>query len=254
MPHGLRARLCIAGDGARQVQRRPQGGERKAAVERILNVELARLITAVNLNLATLSPRSRKALPAKLRQRAPSSEKISTEMEARTPMIRWALMTWLRETAGINQEGMWCPTLKKFELHPWQWTPKGHPSLTTPTLVSSLQALRPTLVQEIKEGLRSSPLRVCRLAYRAALVYSLAALSFLPGPFRPMIQRNWPRLVEHLATTIETSHRLALQGSSQLEPVSDGDADEQVGFWRIGGVWRRWRRGRAQVVDDDAKP
>ena len=35
----------------------PKEGERKAAVERILNVELARLITAVNLNLAVLSPR-----------------------------------------------------------------------------------------------------------------------------------------------------------------------------------------------------
>ena len=243
----------------------PKEGERKAAVERILNVELARLITAVNLNLASLSPRSRKALPENKRIITPTPDKIADEMENRAPMIRWALTTWVKDVMGIDREGMWCPTLKKFELHPWQWTPKGHPTLTTPTLVSSLRALKPTLVEEIRTGIRSSPLRVIRLAYRAAVVYALAAVAWLPGPVRPMIQRNWPRLVEHLATTIETSHRLALAQQQEAESEAaysdislrtqaQGDEEEQLqaeGFWRVGGVLRRWRRGRAQLVDED---
>ena len=85
------------------------------------------------------------------------------------------------EAAGIEKPGVWCPALKRMELHPWQWTPKGHPSLTTPTLIQSLRALRPQLTLEIKKGFKTSPFRVCRLAYRTAIVYVLAALSWLPG-------------------------------------------------------------------------
>lgn len=185
---------------------KPVVGPRRAAVERILNVELARLTTALEMNWVRLS------LPPQMRKVAPTSQEIADEMEARQPILWWAGNLWLKDFLGVEQFGAWCPTLKKLELHPWQWTPKGHPNLTPPTLVEALRALRPSLEVEIRKGFRSTPLRVARLAYRAVLVYLLAALSFLPGPTQPLIQRTWPRIVEHLATTLETNHKLAIEG------------------------------------------
>jgi len=183
----------------------PVPGERRAAVERILEVELARLNTAVKLNVARLS------LPERLQDKAPTTTEILEEWDARAPMMRWAVTRWMIESMGIEKYGVWCPTLKRLELHPWQWTPNAHPTLTTPTFVESLITLRPQLTDEIRQGFRTSPLRVFRLAYRAAIVYALAALSFLPGPQRQLIQRMWPRLVEHLATTLELNHNRVLQ-------------------------------------------
>ena len=89
-------------------------------------------------------------------------------------MLKWATSRWLIDFLGIEKYGVWCPTLKRMEMHPWQWTPKGHPTLSAPTFIESLLALRPQLTSEIKRGFRTSPLRVCRLAYRAAIVYALA--------------------------------------------------------------------------------
>ena len=197
-------------------------------MERILNVELARLQTAVELNMARLS------LPKRLQSAAPTTGEIVDEMEARSPMLRWAVTRWLIETAGIEKYGVWCPTLKRLELHPWQWTPKGHPTLTTPTFIESLVALRPQLESEIKKGFRTSPLRTCRLAYRAVIVYALAALSFLPGPQKRLIQRTWPRLVEHLATTLELNHMRVLQAGTE---AAKGESGQRArGAWRPG----RW--------------
>ena len=205
----------------------PQPGERRAAVERILQVELDRLVSAVQLNWErlTLPSHMRKATPA------PTSDEIAQEMEARTPMLRWATVTWLRSSLGIDTPGVWCPTLKRLNLHPWQWTPNEHPTLTTPTLVQSLRALRPSLTNELRQGLRNRPWRVCRLAYRAAVVYALAALSWLPGPQRKMIQRTWPRLVNHLAVTLEQNYRLAL----------GIDEPKQQEWWRMrwGEMWQQ---------------
>lgn len=182
-------------------------------MERILNVELARLTSAIELNFVRLS------LPERLRTRAPTTQEISEEMDARQPIIRWALNLWVKDAMGFDEFGAWCPTLRRMQLHPWQWkwpTAAG-PALTIiqtpPTLVQALRALRPSLEVEIRRGLRTSPLRVARLAFRSILVYLLAALSFLPGPTQPLIQRTWPRIVEHLATTLETNHRLALEGT-----------------------------------------
>lgn len=186
----------------------PRPGERRAAVERILEVELARLQTAVELNVARMS------LPKQLQTAAPTSEEIVEEMNARSPMLRWAITRWFIEAAGTEKYGVWSPQLKRLELLPWQWTPKAHPTLTTPTFVESLIHLRPTLEMEVRKGFRTSPLRVCRLLYRSGIVYALAALSFLPGPQRKLIQRTWPRLVEHLATTLELNHVAVLQSGT----------------------------------------
>ena len=149
-------------------------------------------------------------------------------MEARTPILRWAASRWMIDFLGIEKYGVWCPTLKKMELHPWQWTPKGHPTLTPPTLVESLVKLRPQIRTEVVKGFRSSPLRVARLAYRAAIVYALAALSFLPGPQSKLIQRTWPRLVEHLATCMESNYEQLLKA----EPKDSLPAASDRPGWR----------------------
>jgi len=218
----------------------PQPGERRAAVERILQVELDRLVSAVQLNWErlTLPSHMRKATPA------PTTDEIAQEMEARTPMLRWATVAWLRSSLGIDTPGVWCPTLKRLNLHPWQWMPNEHPTLTTPTLIQSLRALRPSLTNELRQGLRNRPWRVCRLAYRAAFVYALAALSWLPGPQRKLIQRTWPRLVNHLAVTLEQNHRLALA----VEPRRE--------WWRVRwgemGAWQQL--GQQQALPPPRQP
>merc|ERR1719331_1464672 len=79
-------------------------------------------------------------------------------MEARSPMLKWATSRWLIDFLGIEKYGVWCPTLKRMEMHPWQWTPKGHPTLSAPTFIESLLALRPQLTSEIKRGFRTSRL------------------------------------------------------------------------------------------------
>jgi hypothetical protein len=199
-------------------------GPRRAAVEKILEVELKRLQTALRMNWQRLSGSVGEGWPASVRvsprppvSDAPSPEQIATEMEARQPILHWATTQWMSDFLGVRRPGVWSPALKKLELLPWQWMPKDpeHP-MTPPTLGKALQALRPTLESEIRLGLRSSPLRVARLAWRAAVCYALAALTWLPGPLRPLIQRTWPRLVEHLATTIETNHREAMLRSRLL--------------------------------------
>lgn len=222
----------------------PRPGERRAAVERILEVELERLKTAVELNVAKLS------LPEHLRKAAPTTDEIVEEARARAPMLRWAINRWLIESLGTEKFGVWCPTLKKLELHPWQWTPKGHPTLTPPTLVESLIALRPQLTEEILNGFKSFPLRACRLAYRAAVVYALAMLQNLPGPQSKLIQRTWPRLVEHLAMTMELNHEKVLtQGlSTEQGPAWLQGPRKLMGQCsRVGdGLMLRWETWRGR--------
>ena len=206
-----------------QTPDQPKGiGPRRKAVERILNVELGRLTTALELQARSASsalalPNAPKEPTTQVLAKAPTTQEIAEEMENRQPIIRWALNLWIREAMGFDRFGTWCPALKKMGFFP-QPPPieqtQVYPGMLTPTptLVQALRALRPSLEVEIRRGLRTRPLRVCRLAYRAILVYLLAALSFLPGPTQPLIQRTWPRIVEHLATTLETNHRIALDG------------------------------------------
>jgi hypothetical protein len=168
-------------------------------------------------------------------------------MEARSPMLKWATSRWLIDFLGIEKYGVWCPTLKRMEMHPWQWTPKGHPTLSAPTFIESLLALRPQLTSEIKRGFRTSPLRVCRLAYRAAIVYALAALSSLPGPQRKLIQKTWPRLVEHLATTLELNHKRVMrrEPNKDLPPVVQWG---QLQADRLQVRWEEWRGVRMKFA------
>lgn len=195
-------------------------GPRYQAVVRILQIEADRFLQAIELNVAKLQMESRGEASAIVDVAAPTPEEIVEELEARRPIIRWGVTQWLKQAMGINKYGAWCPTLRKWNLHPWQWVPNEHPTLTTPKLGAALRTLRPQLTTEVRRGLTTSPLRVCRLAYRAIVVYVLAALSHLPGPQRAMIQRVWPKTLEDLAHTIEINHATAL---SRIRDESQGD-------------------------------
>ena len=185
------------------------------AVVRILEVELERLITALQLSVrryaTTLSStrRTRRIRRAEPSLADVSPEDIAEEMEARGPMIRWALVTWLTDSLGVDRPGTWSPQLRSLELLPWQWTPNISPVLATPTIGEALRALRPQIALEVRRGIFTAPLQVLRLAWRALLVYALAYLARVPGPQRQMIQRVWPRIVEHLAATLERNHEKA---------------------------------------------
>lgn len=180
-------------------------GPRMRAVVRILEVEIERLITAVQLNVRRYT-----GVGGRVPKRVDvSPEDIAEEMEARGPMIRWALVTWLTESLGVNRPGIWSPQLRSWELLPWQWTPNAHPTLTTPTIGKAIRALQPQIASEVRRGIFTAPLQVMSLAWRALLVYALAYLARVPGPQRQMIQRVWPRIVEHLAATLERNHERA---------------------------------------------
>ena len=195
-------------------------GPRYQAVARILQIEADRFVQAIELNVAKLQMESRAGGTAVLDVAAPTPEEIVEEMEARRPIIRWGVAQGLKGAMGINKYGAWCPTLRKWNLLPWQLVPNEHPTLTTPKLGAALRTLRPQLTTEVRRGLTTSPLRVCRLAYRAVVVYVLAALSHLPGPQRAMIQRVWPKTLEDLAYTIEMNHATTL---NRIRDGSKGD-------------------------------
>ena len=211
-----------------KLQETPRG-PRFLAVTRLLQIEYDRLSQAMEIQVALM--REGVAPWDDTASNAPSMKEVLEEMEARRPMIRWATRQWLVNALGINRPGVWCPQLKKWELHPWQWVPKGHPTLTTPTLAKSLRVLRPQLTAEVRRGFRSSPLRVCRLAYRALLVYLLAAIADIPGPQKALIQRTWPKCVDHLAAMLEYNHELNMQ---QIRAEIGGEATGE-GSRRSGG-------------------
>lgn len=177
-------------------------GPRGQAVERLLRVEFLRFKEAIELNVANLLDG-----PS---YDAPTPDEIIVEIEARRPIIRWATALWLRQSLGVEKYGVWCPTLRRWGLHPWQWAPNEHPTLTTPKLGYALSSVRPQLTREVKNGLRTSPLRTARLLMRSLQVWVLATLANLPGPQQQLIQRSWPKLVDRLSETMEENHASAL--------------------------------------------
>ena len=107
------------------------------------------------------------------------------------------------------------------------------------------------LLEGVLHPAHLAPLRVCRLAYRAAIVYALAALQFLPGPQRKLIQRTWPRLVQHLATTLEQNHMDVRQaGNEEYRQLACAGSSRDAPRWlprprrrlHLQGRWRRRQR------------
>ena len=109
-------------------------------------------------------------------------------------MIRWALVTWLPDSLGVDRPGTWSPQLRSLELLPWQWTPNISPVLATPTIGEALRALRPQIALEVRRGIFTAPLQVLRLAWRALLVYALAYLARVPGPQRQVCSQTQNQL------------------------------------------------------------
>ena len=109
-------------------------------------------------------------------------------------MIRWALVTWLTDSLGVDRPGTWSPQLRSLELLPWQWTPNISLVLATPTIGEALRALRPQIALEVRRGIFTAPLQVLRLAWRALLVYALAYLARVPGPQRQVCSQTQNQL------------------------------------------------------------
>jgi len=176
-------------------------GPRVQAVLRLLNVEYERFRDVATQQWALLV----KGVDVEEAELSHSDEAAEMVRE-RLPIVHWSVVQLLHDRLGTQKFGVWCPTLKRWKLHPWQWVPNAHPHSEVwhgPKLGKALWALRQTLIQEVRHGLRTSPLRVVRLAYRAAFVYVLSFLNRVPGPHRRLIQREWPRLVEHLSGMLE---------------------------------------------------
>jgi len=239
---GAAAAVVAAAGASSASKERPPPGPRVQAVLRLLNVEYARfrdvatqqwslLVKGVNVEEAELL----------------YAEEAREMVRERLPIVHWSVVQLLHDRLGTQKFGVWCPTLKRWNLHPWQWVPNAHPHSEVwngPTLGKALSALRQTLVQEVRHGLRTSPLRVVRLAYRAAFVYVLSFLNRLPGPHRRLIQREWPRLIEHLSGMLE---RNQADAKGKLDEEHMRFASVRKLRKRLLTHWR-WRTPRASAV------
>jgi hypothetical protein len=178
-------------------------GPRAAAVHRITRIELERFTDAVKLSWNCLL--EGKAGPC-----------IESEVKARLPIIHWSTATWLEESLGLNTPGVWCPTLKKWGLHAWQWHINSKPELWP-----ALRSILPQIMSQVRFRARRSPLSVFPLMYNSLLVYTLALLRPLPGPQKKLIQRVWPRIVEELSSCIESNHQVVLKAWQGGEAESE---------------------------------
>lgn len=152
-------------------------------------------------------------------------DRFCEHAETRGPIVTWALDLWIKGQIGTDEFGVWCPTLKRLELHPWQ-------RFKAPSIVTSLRALELELASQVKFGLRVAPLRVFKLAYSAFLVTLFALLQRFPGfaalnPLRNLLQKTWPRTLDCLAATLEKNFA--------FDRTRIGVSDRAK---RIGAKWR----------------
>jgi len=179
---------------AMQRSKRPQ----LQAIGRIIQVELERL------KAAALGG----GKPAVVVQR------VHSTAVSRAPIIKWGLDIWMRST--LEQQAKVSERLArqrdhqgKTRLLPWQKVVHyGYTNAThgrVPDIVTSLRELQVELSEQIKFGFRTSPLSVIRLAYCSLLVTICALVARYPGfeALRRGVTTRWPRLVIHLAATLE---------------------------------------------------
>jgi len=179
----------------------PPAPPSRAAVTRILQIEVERLVATVRQG----------GKPAHVVQR------VKDTAELRKPIITWAVNLWLQRALGTDTPGMWCPTLKRLKLHPWQKVASSSPGFR-----QSLNVLEDELTQQVKFGLRTAPLKAIKLAYRALIVTCVAVIGRWPGFqwLKSNMKTTWPRAVDALAATIEGNHAsLVSRGADSVEAV-----------------------------------
>lgn len=141
--------------------------------------------------------------------------RVQEKVHERKPIIAWALNLWLRES---------------LELIPF------YRQVHIPDIWGSIRALELELASQIKFGLTTSPLRVIRLAYSTLMVVIYALLGNIKG-FRQRLGHQWPKLVDHLAATLETNLR---EDPSRV--LKSGRNK------RLGAKFRRWFPMRPGVL------
>jgi len=177
--------------------RRPEQPASAQAVGRILQVEMDRLVQAWQ-QCSSHNPLD-------------AVSRVKERLDERGPIITWALDLWLRDS------------LRRVPFY-------DAAAQRVPNIWPSVRALEIELTSQIKFGLTTAPWRVLRLAYSTMMVVIYAVLAqHVPGvaTLSLRLQARWPRLVEHLAATLE--HNLATDPSRVL--VSSRAR-------RIGAKWR----------------
>ena len=135
---------------------------------------------------------------------------------------------------GIDREGMWCPTLKRLKLHPWQTVARS-----TPSFGPSLKVLEDELTEQVKFGFRTAPLQAVKLAYRAIVVAVVAIVGRWPGFewLRSSLPKSWPRCVDALAETIEQNHAaLVSRGLGSVEAMRQREREMRTTVHRRLGA------------------
>ena len=118
---------------------------------------------------------------------------------SRAPIISWGIDIWLRGSP-MAQEALTQVGLKRA----YDEVSRDN----VPDFLTSLRVLERELASQVRAGITRAPLRVVRLLYYSALVTLCAMLARLPGfaPVRAGVRRRWPKLLNHLAATIESNH------------------------------------------------
>lgn len=211
------------------------------AVWKLLQVEATRLIDTVQL----LKP-------------AHALDEIKEWVVARTPIAHWATVSIAQNKYGFTGLRETLYELDKFghavdeacgEKFPSLWRPFAPP--LPPTIGESLEYLRPEIGDQVRFGLRHSPMRVMKLAYRSLLLYLFAwaqrtewaskALGIDEGAKRPP---QWlPKLLEHAAETIEAN----------TDALTAAYVEEEQERLMAEGDWRWWMR-KETTESENARP
>jgi len=188
---------------ARPWQERPRSSTGQA-VSRLIQVECVRLADTVRV-----------AKPAV------QLETIKYWTETRGPLLHWGLTRLVEQTIGqieplMSQRDQGALLQERRVLLHSISAP-----LASPNLNDALLTLTPQIKAELSVGLRTTPLRVIRLAFRTAQLtgYGLLARRF-PDQLRGRRPSSWlVHFLDHAATTLEEVHadkehrRLLVRGS-----------------------------------------
>lgn len=170
-------------------------GETSAAIARLLNVEITRLVTSCDE-----------------KKPAAAMELAFTWLESRRPLLHWGVALAIKQKLSAPGRQSMLPA---DAIHA---TILDADLLASPTLDVALQRLAPQIRREIFAGLRHSPLRTCRVLFRACQLstYGFLARRF-PARFKGRRPPGWLiRFLEHTAIALEeTAPKTVSKAASQ---------------------------------------
>lgn len=273
---GATGAVAVAPDAITTAMRRSRRPQLKA-IGRILQIEIQRL----------------KAAASGGGEPAAVAKRVHDTTISRAPIISWALDLWVR--TSLEHKAQVSERLARMRerqgkrpLLQGKWQQalmEGYASATRgkiPDILTSLRMLQLELANQIKFGLRTSPLCVFKLLYSSILVTVFALVAQCPGfeAVQAGVSKRWPKLVDHLAATLEKNlaetqrsmetdlEKPLEQMKNQFESITglDIDGDGHVGKpppvavpssrWERATdiVARPFGRGRVQTARARAAP